>query len=64
MGATAPARFDVDTYYRLSAPAGLAPAIRARHADEIVTAARAPDTRRRHVAAGCEPHGRNTNQLE
>jgi tripartite-type tricarboxylate transporter receptor subunit TctC len=64
MGATAPARFDVDTYYRLSVPAGLAPAIRARLADEIVTAARSPDTSRRIVAAGCEPLGRSSNEFE
>ncbi|HSQ04583.1 MAG TPA: tripartite tricarboxylate transporter substrate binding protein [Burkholderiales bacterium] len=56
--------FAVDTYYGISAPAGLPPAIRKRLGDEVVKATRSPDARTRILDAGCEPVGSSPQEFE
>lgn len=49
--------FAVDTYYGLSAPAGLPPALRQRLNAEVVRAVQSTDARTRLLEDGCEPAG-------
>jgi tripartite-type tricarboxylate transporter receptor subunit TctC len=51
------AGFDVQTFYGLSAPAGIPPLILTRLNDEVVSAVRSPDAKRRLLDEGCEPVG-------
>jgi tripartite-type tricarboxylate transporter receptor subunit TctC len=51
------AGFDVETFYGLSAPAGIPPLILTRLNDEVVSAVRSPDAKRRLLDDGCEPVG-------
>lgn len=56
--------FDVQTYYGLSAPAGISPQIRARLGDEVARAVRAPDVKARLLDDGCEPLGSSPAEFE
>ena len=56
--------FDVQTYYGLSAPAGIPPPIRTRLAEEAVRAVRAPDAKARLLDDGCEPVGSSPAEFE
>lgn len=51
------AGFDVQTFYGLSAPAGIPPLILTRLNDEVVSAVRSADAKRRLLDDGCEPVG-------
>lgn len=51
------AGFNVETFYGLSAPAGIPPPILARLNDEVVSAVRSPDAKKRLLDDGCEPVG-------
>jgi tripartite-type tricarboxylate transporter receptor subunit TctC len=51
------AGFNVETFYGISAPAGIPLLIRTRLNDEVVSAVRSADAKRRLLDEGCEPVG-------